>query len=67
MDREETYSPSSFSFTGMGLIKYISGGQGHIVNKYRINYKASVTKRRGIGPIKTKISPYKTKKMLFIF
>ena len=29
--------------------------------------KASVTKRRGIGPIRTEISPYKIRKKLFIF
>ena len=29
--------------------------------------KAPVTKRRGIGPIRTEISPYKIRKKLFIF
>ena len=29
--------------------------------------KAPVTKRRGIGPIRTKISSYKIRKKLFIF
>ena len=29
--------------------------------------KASVTKRRGIGPIRAEISPYKIRKKLFIF
>ena len=29
--------------------------------------KASVTKRRGIGPIRTEISPHKIRKKLFIF
>ena len=29
--------------------------------------KASVTKRRGIGPIRTEILPYKIRKKLFIF
>ena len=29
--------------------------------------EASVTKRRGIGPIRTEISPYKIRKKLFIF
>ena len=30
-------------------------------------WKASVTKRRGIGPIRTEISPFKIRKRLFIF
>ena len=41
-----------------------------IVIGTRINnltIKASVTKRRGIGPIRTEISPYKIRKKLFIF
>ena len=31
------------------------------------NNEAPVTKRRGIGPIRTEISPYKIRKKLFIF
>ena len=32
-----------------------------------LEVKAPVTKRRGIGPIRTEISPYKIRKKLFIF
>ena len=49
------------------------GGVGIVPGRFRqnrmrqFNSKASVTKRRGIGPIRTEISPYKIRKELFIF
>ena len=62
----------NLTFTGASVIVWwdiyqvITSFNSSLLNAVILS-KASVTKRRGIGPIRTEISPYKIRKKMFIF